>query len=55
MLVKQKMEWTGVRSIIKKFEESHTIQNKPGRGRKQTISTTLERKLLREICKDTRE
>lgn len=28
---------TGVRSVIKKFKESHTVQNKPGRARKQNI------------------
>lgn len=30
-----------MRSNIKEFKESHTGQNKPGRGRKQRISKTL--------------
>lgn len=39
---------TAVRSIIKKFEETSTVENKTGRGRKQKISKLLERKLVRE-------
>lgn len=35
---------TGVRRIIKKFKETHTVQNKPYGGRKWEISKTLERK-----------
>ena len=45
---------TGVRSIIQKFKDSHTVQNKPGRGRKRKISKTLERKLVRDVSKDPR-
>ena len=47
---------TGVRSIIKEFKESHTVQDKPGRGRKRKISKTLarERKLVRDVSKDPR-
>lgn len=45
---------TGVRGIIKKFKESHTVQNKPGPRRKQKISKTLERKLVRNMSKDPR-
>lgn len=45
---------SGVRSIIKKFKESRTVQNKSGRGRKPKISKTLERKLVRDVCKETR-
>lgn len=45
---------SGVRSVIKKFKESHTGQNKSGRGRKRNISKTLERKLVRGVSKDPR-
>ena len=43
---------TGVRSIIKKLKESHTVQT--GRGRKRKFSKTLERKLVRDVSKDPR-
>ena len=36
----------------KKFKESHTVQNKPGRGRNRESSKTLERKLVRDVFKD---
>lgn len=45
---------SGVRSIIKKLKESHTVQNKSGRGRKRKISKTLERKLVRDVSKHPR-
>lgn len=43
-----------MKSIIKKYKESHTVQNKPGRDRRQKILNTLEIKLLRDVCKDAR-
>ena len=43
---------SGVRSIIKKFKESHRVQNKSGRGGKRKISKTLERKRVRDVSKD---
>jgi len=45
---------TGVRNIIKKLKDINTVQNKTGRGRKQTISKSLERKLARDVTKDPR-
>lgn len=45
---------SAVRSIIKKFNEIHTVENMTGRGRKRKISKTLERKLVREVSKDPR-
>lgn len=45
---------TGVRCIIRKFKESHKVQNMPGRGRKRKISKTLERKLVRDVSKGPR-
>ena len=45
---------TGVRSIIKKLKDINTVQNKTGRGRKRTISTSLQRKLVRDVTKDPR-
>ena len=45
---------TGVRCIVKKFKENHTVQNKTGRGRKAKISKALERKLVRDVSKDPR-
>lgn len=43
-----------MRCFIKKFEETHTVENKTGRGRKRKISKTLKRKLVREVSKDPR-
>lgn len=37
---------SGVRGIIQIFKDSNTVQNKPGRGRKRTLSVRLERKLV---------
>lgn len=45
---------TGVRSITQKFKDNHTVQNKPGRGKKRKISNTLERKPVRDVSKDPR-
>lgn len=45
---------TVVRSVIKKFKKSDTVQNKPGRGTKKKISKSLERKLMRDVSKDPR-
>lgn len=39
---------TGVRSIIRKFKDSHTVKKKPGKRKKLKISKTLERKLVRD-------
>lgn len=44
----------GLKSIIKKFKESPTIQNMPSSGRKQKISKTLEIKLAIDVSKDFR-
>lgn len=57
MLIKQQMDIkqriqvsrTGVRSIIKKFKGSHTVQTKTRTRRKQKISNTLERKTARDF------
>uniref|UniRef100_A0A3B4G2C9 Transposase Tc1-like domain-containing protein n=1 Tax=Pundamilia nyererei TaxID=303518 RepID=A0A3B4G2C9_9CICH len=49
-----KVSRTGVRTNIKKFKESHTAQNKPGRDRKGKISKTLETKLVRDVSTDPR-
>lgn len=49
-VLKCQEEW----SIINKFTESNTAQNKPCRGRKWKISKTLERKLVRDLSKDPR-
>lgn len=43
------MSRTGVRRIIKKFKESQTIHNKPGRGRKQTIRKNVDRNLVIDV------
>ncbi|CAM4693704.1 unnamed protein product [Leuciscus chuanchicus] len=43
-----------MRRIFKKFEETHTVENKTGRGKKRKISNMLERKLVREVSKDPR-
>lgn len=40
---------TGAQSIIKAFNESRTVQNKPDRGRKRK---TLQRKLVRDVSKN---
>lgn len=48
------MSRSAVRSIIKKFNEIHIVENMTGRGRKRKISKTLERKLVREVSKDPR-
>ena len=48
------MSRRGVRSIIKKFMDINTVQNKSGRGRKRKISKSLERKLVRDVTKDPR-
>lgn len=44
----------GVRSKIQKFKDSHTVQSKPGWGRKRKISKTLETKLVKDVSKDLR-
>ncbi len=46
---KFQVSWIGVRSIIKKFEETHTVEN---RGRNRKISKTLERKLVKKVSKE---
>lgn len=43
---------TGVRSIIKKFKESHATPNMPGRGKKQKISKTLQRTTAETLMND---
>lgn len=48
----QSVSRTVVRSIIKKLKESHTVQNKPGRGRKQI---TDSEKKTSEMCPKTSE
>lgn len=45
---------TGVRSVISKFKESHTVQNETGRSRKQKILKTLEREVVRYVSKNPR-
>ncbi len=44
------VSWIGMRSIIKKFEETHTVEN--NRGRNWKISKTLERKLVKNVSKE---
>lgn len=44
----------GVRSIMKKFKGSQTVEKKPGRGRKKGISKTLEIKPVRDVSADPR-
>ena len=45
---------TAVRCIIAKYKETHSVQNKPGRGRKCNFSKTLERKIIRDVNKNPR-
>lgn len=40
--------------MSKKMKESHRTEDKSGRGRKPKTSTTLERKLVRNVSKDPR-
>lgn len=49
-----KVSRTGVRGIIQRYKDSHTLQNKPGRGRKRKISERLERQLVRNMSRDPR-
>ncbi|KAI4799084.1 hypothetical protein KUCAC02_019251 [Chaenocephalus aceratus] len=45
---------TAVRCIIAKYKETHSVRNKPGRGRRRNISSTLERKIVRDVSKNPR-
>ncbi|KAI4831060.1 hypothetical protein KUCAC02_002661 [Chaenocephalus aceratus] len=45
---------TAGRCIIAKYKETHSVRNKPGRGRKRKMSRTLERKIVRDVSKNPR-